>query len=167
MLAEPGFEQTPQFGEAVRQLAAVRFTFVLTNVSGRDISIPPLEFDCSNPSQKGFIRFQWAFVPVNGDGNGIGSGISSCGPGGGIHPVPPVIVRSLRRNWTLLHPCESLRVPANWAPGSGLMLSGSYTFSASYSPPKISSEAEYLLSEAGIVIPRQKVETPKQHYGKP
>ncbi|WP_157478426.1 hypothetical protein [Granulicella tundricola] len=141
------------------------FIFVLTNVSGRDISIPPPEFNCSSPSQNGFIRFQWAFVPVNGDG--IGSGISSCGPGGGIYPVPPLTVSSLTRNWTLLHPGESLRVPANWPPSSGLMLSGSYTFSASYSPPKISSEAEHLLSEAGIIIPRQKVETPEQHYGKP
>jgi hypothetical protein len=144
-----------------------RLTFVLTNVSGGDISIPPPEFDCSTPSQSGFIRFQWVFVPVNGDGNGIGSGTGSCGPGGGLYPMPPLSVGSLTKNWASLHPGESLRVPANWPVGSGAMLSGTYTFSARYVPPKLSSQAERLLSEAGIVVPRRKAETPTQHYVKP
>jgi hypothetical protein len=145
---------------------ASRFLFVLTNVSGGDISIPPPEFDCSNSSPNGFVRFQWVFVPVSG-GNGIGSGTGSCGPGGGIYPMPPLTISSLTKNWISLRRGESLRVPVNWPLSSGLMLSGTYTFSAKYLPPKISSEAERLLSEAGIVIPRQKVETPEQHYVKP
>jgi hypothetical protein len=146
---------------------ATKFTFVLTNVSGGDISIPPPEFDCSTPSPNGFIRFRWVFVPVNCDGKGIGSGIGSCGPGGSIYPRPALTVGSLTKNWASLHPGESLRVPANWPLGFGVMLSGTYTFSARYLPPQLSSEAERLLSEAGIVIPRQEVETPEQNYVRP
>ena len=145
---------------------ATGFTFVLANVSGRDISIPPPEFDCSSPSPNGFIRFQWVFVPVNSR-TGIGSGTGSCGAGGGVYPMPPWTVSSLTRKWVLLRPGESLRVRANWPLSSGLMLSGTYTFSAKYFPPQISNEAERLISETGIVIPRQKVEATEQHYIKP
>ena len=84
-----------------------------------------------------------------------------------MYPIPPLTVSSLTRKWVLLRPGESLRVPANWPLGSGLVLSGTNTFSAKYLPPQLSREAERLISEAGIVIPRQKVETTEQRYIKP
>ncbi len=143
------------------------FTFVFTNVSGRDISIPPPEFDCYTPPSNGFIRFPWTFVPANGDGTGIGAGLGSCGPEGSMYPVPPLTLSNLTERWTALHPGESLRIPANWPLGFGVMRPGAYTFSATYFPPKLSSEAERLLSQARIVIPRQKVEMPEQHYSRP
>lgn len=143
------------------------FTFVFTNVSGGNLSIPPPELDCITPSSNGFIRFPWKFMPANGSEQGIGAGLGSCGPGGGMHPTPPMTISSLTEKWIVLRPGQSHRFPANWPLGFGVLRSGAYTFSAEYVPPRLSSEAERLLSEAKIVVPRQKAETPEQHYAKP
>jgi hypothetical protein len=143
------------------------FNFVFTNVSGEDISIPPPEFDCHTASSNGFIRFPWMFEPANGDGKGIGAGLGSCGPGASMYPTPPLTNSSLTEKWTALHPGESLRITANWSLGFGVIRPGTYTFSAKYVPPKLSSEAERLLSQARIAIPRQTVEMPEQHYSRP
>ena len=141
------------------------FTFVLTNVSNEDLRVPPPNIDCSNPTPQGTLWLQESWVPVSGDGMGKGMGICDRG---GVYPKPPVTIEALTRTWTMLRPGESLRVTASSKElHYDFGLPGTYTFFAKYIPPQLSPDEELLLSDSGIVIPRQTVTSPDQHYVKP
>jgi hypothetical protein len=146
------------------------FTFVLTNVSSGDLRIPPPDIDCSNRTRHGAIRLQDSWTPLASQGLGLGTGVISCG-GGGVYPVPQLTLLELTRNWTVLRPGESLRITADSNSlrhkPSSQSSPGTYTVSAMYIPPQLSSEAQRLLFQAGFVIPQQNAVTSEQHYEKP
>ena len=143
------------------------FTFVLTNISSGDLRIPPPDPDCSNRTPHGAIRLEEAWVPLSSPGLGIAKGVGSCG-GGGAYPPPQLTLLELTSKWTVLRPGESLRIIANNnSLGHKLSSPGTYTVSAMYIPPQLSSEAQRLLFQAGIVIPQQNAVTSEQHYEKP
>jgi hypothetical protein len=146
------------------------FTFVLTNVSSGDLRIPPPDItDCSDRTPHGTIRLEEAWVPLASPGLGIAKGVASCGGGGGVRsPAPQLTLRELTREWTVLRPGESLRISTNNnSLGHKPSSPGTYTVSAMYIPPQLSSEAQRLLFQAGIVIPQQNAVTSEQHYEKP
>jgi hypothetical protein len=142
------------------------FTFVLTNVSSGGLRIPPPDTDCSNRTPHGTIRLEESWVAI-GPGLGIAKGVASCG-GGGVYPAPQLTWLELTRKWTVLRPGESLRIAANnLSLGHKPSSPGAYTVSARYIPPQLSSEAQRLLFQAGIVIPRQNAVSSERHYEKP
>lgn len=141
------------------------FTFVLTNVSNGDLRIPPPDIDCGNPTPRGTLWLNESWVPISGIGLGKGVGICDFG---GVYPMPTLTLSELTKTWKVLHPGETFRISADKdALHYEAVLSGSYIFSARYSPPQLSTEVKRLLSQSGIVIPGQSVATPEQHYVKP
>jgi len=146
------------------------FTFVLTNISSGDLRIPPPDPDCSNRTPHGAIRLQESWTPLASHGLGLGTGVASCCGGGGAYPPPQLTLLQLTSKWTVLRPGESLRITVD---SNSLRLKpssssspGTYTVSAMYIPPQLSSEAQRLLFQAGIVIPQQNAVTSAQHYEK-
>ena len=68
----------------------------------------------------------------------------------------------------MLRPGESFRVTASSNElHYDLGPPGTYTFFAKYTPPQLLADAERLLSDSDIVIPRQTVTSREQRYIKP
>jgi hypothetical protein len=141
------------------------FTFVLTNVSNGDLSIPPPDIDCGNHTPRGTLWLGESWMPATGEGLGKGIGVCDFG---GVYPKQKLTLAELTKTWKVLRPGESFRVVVD---SDGLHYdtsrSGTYSFSARYSPPQLSPEAELLLSQSRIMIPRQTIATPSQRYAKP
>ena len=141
------------------------FAFVLTNLSNGDIGVPPPDVDCGNRTPRGAILLEESWMPASGNGLAKGSGICDFA---GFSPRQKLTLVELTKTWKVLHTGESLRVVANSVElHYDASSPGIYTFSARYSPPQLSPEAELLVSQTGIKVPRQVVKTPAQQYTKP
>ena len=141
------------------------FTFVLTNVSNADLYLPLPDIDCGNRTPRGTIWLAESWAPLSGDG--LGKGNAAC-DFGSVYPSPQMTLEGLTKSWKLLHSGEALRVSAD---ESALHFnpagSGTYTFSARYTPPDLSPDAQRLLSQSGIIVPKQIATTPDQQYARP
>ena len=138
------------------------FAFVLTNLSNGDMSVPPPDVDCGNRTPRGTILLEESWMPASGDGLAKGSRVCDFV---GFSSRQKLTLAELTKTWKVLHTGESLRVVADSVElHYDASSSGTYTFSARYSPPQLSPEAELLVSQTGIKVPRQVVKTPAQQY---
>ena len=139
------------------------FTFVLTNISGEDLRLPEPDIDCGNPTSQGAIWLDESWQPTNG--TGLGKGLGTCDFGGSS--LPPVPVTERAQKWRLLRTGESIYITAScFRLHYETPKPGTYTFSATYLPPLLSSEDLQLLKRVGIVVPQQKALSASIQYRK-
>ena len=122
------------------------FTFVLVNRSDHPVLLPPQPSLCIGLN--GTINLAMTFTPLKGEVTGWGSG---CGSNVSF---PPILDRL--KSWKRLEPGESLSVPYEHDSSKDFgMAAGTYDFSGTYEPPKLTPEDIATLEQAGIDFPRQ------------
>ena len=147
---QPGLELRLQ-PEDVQAGVPEAFSFVLVNRSNHDVRVPMPSIECEDPSFDGSIFLKVEFQPLRPDAPGFGSGCAN------DRMDRPAIMNRVK-NWTNLHPGESLSLRAvrkrllypDKEPGT-------YEFCAHYFPPSVTPGDRETLNQSGIDFPQNEL----------